>query len=309
MKKILYFLFILSILPLSSSVAEETRAERRQRIMRKYLQKETQLGAVATSIPSDKSEDDADVLESEQMITPQVDLQRQDTGTSRPMPPPPPRRRTRTPLQKNWLLIDDESEDSEDSDKKKKSTRSSSDLYSQESRDAEYDRQNSRQRGYRSYSETLSKLNMNNGNQKGDSQAEPYQSTSKQSYSTLFGTQNGESTGIDLTTLKLPAKKQSTTTPSRYRSKSYDSNNSTLNKSDYSYRTQSSKKSYSSTPYQNESDNKYKKLSTAQSYKTRSNEAKTKKTSYQKWQKRSNTYDDPLGDKAFIDALLPQNKK
>jgi len=106
MKGILQIALIVACLvPLSGLAKEETMAERRQRIMRKYLRGHANVAQSELEVDVARPEDEV-LANSEQFKEAQVGLQRHEAATPMP-PPPPPRRRRPTAQERNWLLAAD----------------------------------------------------------------------------------------------------------------------------------------------------------------------------------------------------------
>ncbi len=99
---------------LLAEAREETMAERKARITRKYLQKRVEITQSEMVVPDAAVENEEDVLASEKFKDAQVDLQRQEPGTRMP-PPSAPRPRPRAAANRNWLLAD-APEEEEDAD-------------------------------------------------------------------------------------------------------------------------------------------------------------------------------------------------
>ena len=113
-------LMLVCLVPLLSPAREgESMAERRQRIMRKYLRGHANVAQSELEVDVARPEDE-ELVNSEQFKEAQIGLQRQEAGASRPPPPPPPRRRRPTAQERNWLLAADPlaSADDEESPKK-----------------------------------------------------------------------------------------------------------------------------------------------------------------------------------------------
>ncbi len=100
---------------LFAEAREETMAERKARITRKYLQKRVDIVQGEMVVPDAAAKDEEDVLASEKFKEAQVDLQRQEPGVRMP-PPSAPRPRPRSTANRNWLLANAPEEEEEDSD-------------------------------------------------------------------------------------------------------------------------------------------------------------------------------------------------
>lgn len=108
-------LMVVCLVPLLSPAGDETMAERKQRIMRKYLRERSNISLSELEVPF--VDPDADELaDSEQFKETQVELQRHEGGS--PLPPPPPRPLRQT-VNSNWLLDVDplDAADSEEAEK------------------------------------------------------------------------------------------------------------------------------------------------------------------------------------------------
>ena len=103
MTKFIQILVIAALVaPLATLAREETLEERKKRITRKYIKKDTVLSESDLLVPSTEIEDER-VLDSEKFKGKESMLNQQST-TSMPMPRPPARRPTPQKENRNWLL-------------------------------------------------------------------------------------------------------------------------------------------------------------------------------------------------------------
>jgi hypothetical protein len=100
MNRNVYVLLIAAILASVLNAARaETMAERKQRIMRKYMRERQDIVQSDFGVP-DATQEDARVAESEQFKEPQVEFQRQQGGVA----PPPATRPAPVQQERNWWL-------------------------------------------------------------------------------------------------------------------------------------------------------------------------------------------------------------
>jgi len=100
-KKIQLILLATCLIPILSSARQETQAERRTRIMRKYLRDNATVSTSKLEVPVASREEK--VTDSQKFKDVPDMLKHQEAGAVRP--PPPPRRR-RPAVNPNWLLDD-----------------------------------------------------------------------------------------------------------------------------------------------------------------------------------------------------------
>ncbi|MCF7817497.1 MAG: hypothetical protein K9M54_06425 [Kiritimatiellales bacterium] len=106
MKRNLQILLIATLLlPMLGTAREETKEERKQRITRKYLREHTTIQQSDAMVP-EESPEDLQITDSERFKQPEIDIQRQEPGTMMP-PPPQPRRPLPSAEDRNWLLAKD----------------------------------------------------------------------------------------------------------------------------------------------------------------------------------------------------------
>ena len=98
-------LLLAGLLPALAGAREETMEERKRRITRKYLRERVTIAYSERVVPEEQLEDE-NVLDSEKLKEPQIDLEREGPGQALPppMPRPPPPSLVEN---KNWLLSED----------------------------------------------------------------------------------------------------------------------------------------------------------------------------------------------------------
>lgn len=107
MNRKVYVLLAVGVLASVVNAARaETMAERKQRIMRKYLRERQDIAQSDLIVP-DTSQDDTRITESEKFLEPQVAFQRQEGGVA----PPPAARPAPVQAERSWWLDTAEIED------------------------------------------------------------------------------------------------------------------------------------------------------------------------------------------------------
>ena len=94
------------LLPALSPAREETKEERKQRITRKYLREHTNILQSDSMVPEEETPEDLEVTDSERFKQSEVDIPRQQPGTM-PAPPRPAPRPIPRAADRNWLLAAD----------------------------------------------------------------------------------------------------------------------------------------------------------------------------------------------------------
>jgi len=102
MNKSVQILILIALFPMIGSAREETLEERKQRIVRKYLQEKATVTQSDIMVPSELEEDER-ITDSEKFSEARVSLERQEAG-AKPMVAPPPAPRPAPRADANWLL-------------------------------------------------------------------------------------------------------------------------------------------------------------------------------------------------------------
>ena len=293
-------------------------AERRQRIMRKYLRERSNISQSEIEVPFARPEDFG-LAESEQFKESQVSLQRNEGGT--PMPLPPPRRPRPTAGNRNWLLAVDPVPDDADSEKTPKKQKDWSSWgmdreqspYGGTQHNGFYDRRNqeapfAKSSGYGSRPEGLfnSRGYTPFSSGRDSSGFQRQESIPGGGFSSLFDRKQDESSGSSLGALDL----------SRDRIYSPALNQGSLQSPFQRKSTPSADRSFDSgsrgqgyTPYKSPYETQREKQQQPWGGQTRQGAEYKKVDAYQEWKKKNPVRYDPTGDDAFINEVMPKSRR
>ncbi len=290
MNRIAYMVLVVAVLaPPGHNAFGETMAERKQRIMRKYMRERQSVVQSDLEVPS--AEEDERITESEKFIQPQADLTRNEA--SRP-PAAPLVRPLPVQTEKNWLLIDadpdaDPYADPFAIDEAKETDKSSADWLAEwRSRQEQADAQNQSSARSSAYGGYYSGDQSGSGypQQRDGSSGYPYGNTQQRTY-------GGQSSGLGTygTTRYGSSTSSEMLWPTQPSVETDGSVNSASGYTPYK------------SPYQTRRDQQQQ-----QGYQSQPQPEYSRPTPYQKW-KNDNKGWDPAADDAYLDELMQRNRR